>query len=73
MTVTVAELIKELQELDPNLPVYVYADHGQTLIQQYHVSVWNVEELDYYAEEVYSEDDDDSEATVGIPVCVISD
>ena len=44
MSKTVADLLENLIRLDPSLPVYVMADHGQTNTPVYAVSVEYVDE-----------------------------
>ena len=70
---TVKEVIADLQKLDPDLPVYVFADHGQTLIQGGDVSVTAIQELSYWGEQFYNEEDGDEPSMDGVKICVIGD
>ena len=59
---TLNTLIKELQamveedETVGELPVYVYADHGQTFIQTGEPSIDSTLAYDYYAETIHPDD-----------------
>ena len=53
----VKELIEELSKLDQDLDCYVYADHGQTTIPQYHVEEsYIIKNGEYFAEEIHPDD-----------------
>jgi hypothetical protein len=61
----VGELKKLIAEIDDDLEVYVYADHGQTMIKCSDASIGHVESLSYYGETpLFSE---------GVKVLLISD
>ena len=65
MSITVKELIKELQEYNPDALVYIYADHGQLEEQSGGVSYYtDTKELTYYGEDMnwgYDEDGEEYE------------
>lgn len=69
---TVRELMAELQELDQDLPVYIYADHGQANIQCRGTQIEHVESLEYYAETAW-DDDGETPDTSKPKVCIIYD
>ena len=69
---TVKEIIDQLTPLDPNMTVYVIADHGQTLIKCSTVSVEHVVEESYYAENAWNEEGDEMDESAP-KVCVIGD
>ena len=72
----VKEVIEQLEKLDPELDVYVYADHGQTYIKGGYCSVEHIdseEKDDYYIESTIHEDDlIDYDGNTSL-ICVISD
>ena len=70
----VRDLIEELSKLDPEMPVYVRADHGQTFIQGRYVGVEYSNTLDYYIEDTIDEQDiEEYEDRDIYKICVISD
>ena len=70
----VKELIKELSKLDQDLDCYVYADHGQTTIPQYHVEeCYIIKNDEYYAYEIHPDELNEFESDEIVKVCVISD
>lgn len=74
---TLNQVIDELMELKDSgagdLPVYVYADHGQTFIQLGGASVEVFEEYSYYAEGVHPDDVDEDEEAEYVNAVVIGD
>ena len=70
----VRDLIKELSNLDPEMPVYVRADHGQTFIQGGYVGVEYSDTLDYYIEDTIDKQDIEYyEDQDTYKICIISD
>ena len=66
----VAEVISKLEQYPKDAPVYVYADHGQTLIQCGQVTQDNVEEHSYYAEYAWDEEGEKHDTTKPVIVTI---
>lgn len=65
------EMLQGLSDENLELPVYVYADHGQEYYQQCYFSIENTTEYEYCLEDYYVHEDDlenwaeDNEESVG--------